>query len=481
MSLYRKYFLFIPIILISISCAQKRQQSASVTTTETTTQKPNILFIVVDDMGWGDVGYHGSHIRTPVIDSLANAGLKLDQHYVTPQCSPTRAALMTGYYPSRIGDHVTKAYNGKVFPDGTITMADVLKKQGYETGISGKWHLGSEFRWGPLTHGFDKAYGLLNGACTQFGHEYKLTNPETWYRQNQFVDEMGHTTDLITKEVLGWMDKATKPWFYYVPYTAVHVPVQAKKEWLETYKDSVFYKDPVKNESYQRYAAFTSHLDNSIGKLINKVKALGQLENTIIVLVSDNGSYNSWSNINWKGKRAFAGDVEDSPVLGSNLPLRGYKQDVYEGGILTPAFILWEGKIKPGESNNVYHIADWMPTFANLTGYQPTKEMGWDGKDIMPQLLGKKPADKNRTLYWKYPKKYALRQGEYKLIDLDGKQELYNLKQDPYEKNNIINTEKAKAQQLDKMLKSELALDSIKREKYFKFDPEVEYNNMGLD
>ena len=181
-------------------------------------ERPNVLFVVSDDQGWNDIGYHNPKLRTPHLDRLAATGVELDCHYVQPQCTPTRVALMTGRYPSRFGHQATHANNEPAFPMGTPTLARMFKAAGYATGMSGKWHLGSLPKWGPNHHGFDYSHGSLAGAVGMYDHRYRFSTPEysiTWHRNHQMIEEPGHVTDLTAAEVVKWIKEHQDagPWF----------------------------------------------------------------------------------------------------------------------------------------------------------------------------------------------------------------------------------------------------------------------------
>ena len=197
---------------------------------------PNVLFILADDLGWGDLSCHGSEIRTPNIDRLMAQGIELGQHYVQPMCTPTRASFLTGRYPSRFGPHATVPSNRPVLPEGYQTLASVLRDGGYDTGLFGKWHLGSKPEFGPKQFGFNASYGSLAGGVDPYNHRYRYGEYSfTWHRNGERVDENGHVTDLLANEAIDWMESRTTPWFCYVPFTAVHVPVKAPQQWLDRY------------------------------------------------------------------------------------------------------------------------------------------------------------------------------------------------------------------------------------------------------
>ena len=200
--------------------------------------KPNIVILVADDMGWADVGYHGSTIRTPNIDRLQKRGVELDRFYVAPMCTPTRAALLTGRYWSRFGN--TKASNERVLPWDTVTLSKALKEEGYRTSISGKWHLGSKPEWGPRKFGFDQSYGSLAGGINPWNHLYKYgPYSKTWHRNDQLIEEKGHVTDLLTNDAIRFIkEKKETPYLLYVAYTAVHTPFDEPAKWLDRVKTS---------------------------------------------------------------------------------------------------------------------------------------------------------------------------------------------------------------------------------------------------
>ncbi len=391
--------------------------------------RPNILFIIADDLGWADVGYHGSKIETPSIDRLARDGVRLEQHYVQPMCSPTRAALLSGRYPSRFG--VLAATNEQVFPLDSVTLPAALKTIGYHTSLSGKWHLGSKPEWGPLKFGFDRAYGSLAGGVGPYNHRYKKGPFSfTWHRNHKLIEEEGHVTDLIAKEVIEWIEARRQPWFIYVPFTAVHIPVAAPERWIKHYEGKI------ENESYRRYAAYTTQMDDAIGQMIEALNRTGQRKNTLVVFTSDNGSTPSW-----RPRGRYPGEHKPCPVLGSNLPLRGHKATLYEGGIRVPTAVNWPGVLEAGKIvDSPVHVVDWMPTLCRLAGYEPDSDLQWDGRDIWPLLSGEVQQAEPRVLYWRFTGgRTAIREADWKLLlGKDGRRaELFNLAEDPYEKQNL--------------------------------------------
>jgi len=424
---------------------------------------PNILFIIADDLGWADVGYHGSQIMTPNIDRLARTGVPLEQHYVQPMCTPTRTALLTGRYPSRYGDHAIKPCNTQVLPYGTTTLASALNSIGYDTGLSGKWHLGSRPEWGPTKFGFNRSYGCLAGGVGQYNHLYKKgPYSRTWHRNEKYVDEQGHSTDLIAREAVRWIEDVAEPFFIYVAFTAVHVPVEVPPKWLDRYKGKTFYDDPEKAESFKRYAAYTTHMDHAIGQMLDALEQTGRRSDTLIVFVSDNGATHAW-----KPSGKYPGTYKPCPVLGSNLPYRGRKGRLYEGGIRVPAVANWPGKLAPRTVDSPVHIVDWMPTFARLAGYYPSQNLKWDGRDIWPLLSGGISKPQPRTLYFKFTDgRYALRSGDFKLIIDQNRQttELYDIAADPYETKNLAQNHPEKVAELKVLLAENQKHDATKRQ-----------------
>jgi arylsulfatase A-like enzyme len=431
---------------------------------------PNILLFLIDDLGWGDVGFHDGINRTPVIDRLVKSGVELTQHYVCPQCSPTRLSLLTGRYSSRFG--VNAATNDPTMPLGTLTLASALKSCGYQTALTGKWHLGSDFGHGPNRYGFDHSYGNMTGACHPWDHTYRPGKFErTWHRNGVRVDEKGHTTDLISGEAVRWLEaRGDRPWFLYVPFTAVHLPVDAPRPWIDLHKDVPFDKDPVLDESKRRYAAMVSHMDDAVGRIVAAVDRKGQLENTIIVFFSDNGSFTL--------KEGSGGEYGGNPPLlsyatGSNGPLRGEKSTTYEGGIRVPAFAYWKGRLSPRKVTAPTAAVDWMPTLLSAAGCKPTEDPGWNGLDILRLLTGEVTRPEARTIYTRYEDGMnALRDGDWKLVTLgtsawarglmpgdDRSSQLFNIAKDPFEANNLARVRPDILARLSQKLADEMALD----------------------
>jgi len=411
-------------------------------------RRPNIVFIIADDLGWADIGYHDSEIKTPHLDRLVKQSVRFDRHYVMPTCTPTRIGLMAGRYPSRFG--VTSPAYGKIFDDDTVTLPAALRTVGYHTAIAGKWHMGSPPDYTPTKYGFDTSYGYFHGQIDPYTHHYK-TGVRSWHRNDQFLEEKGHATDLITAEAVRLIEsKPDKPFFLYVAYSVPHYPLNEPEKWTAMYAGL----EPV---SRRWYAASVTHMDAGIGQILEAVKRSGRAEDTLVVFVSDNGGQQSW-----RSKDQYHGRYTDRPhtVLGNNRPLRGWKGDLYEGGIRVPALACWPGMLRPGKVNSPVHIVDWMPTLCNLVGYHPDRNPVWDGRDVWPEIAGQTTLAQPRTLYWKTPGGAALRQGPWKLIALKNKSpQLFHLDRDPYETNDLAERDRRRVDELNQLLKRIAQLD----------------------
>lgn len=417
--------------------------------------RPNILLIVADDLGWSDVGWHGGFGKTPVMDQLVREGIELDQHYVQPVCTPTRTALMSGRYPGRFGPQALSPSNLRAMPLGTVTMASMLKSLGYSTHQTGKWHLGARPEWIPNAYGFDTSYGTLTGAADPWTHKYRKGHAyeDTWHRDGKLFHEEGNATELVAAEALRRIESSKSPWFVYVPFHAVHTPVDAPEEYKRLYDGVKFHDDPAKQDSRLRMAAMVSQIDAKVGLFIAALEKAGQRNSTLVVFTSDNGGIESLKN-------AYVGNVPDSPLNSENDPLRGQKNTLYEGGTRVCAFVNWPGTLKPRKFTAPMHCVDWLPTFATLVGYKPEADLKWDGVSQWAALTGDASAPSPRTIYIAKNNERSLRHGDWKLIQTAKKNlELYNIAADPYEKTNLAQTEPARVAELKKLLEVEHAKD----------------------
>jgi arylsulfatase A-like enzyme len=338
----------------------------------------------------------------------------------------------------------------RVFPFGQVTLASSLKSVGYHTALVGKWHLGSKPEWGPLHFGFDEAYGALAGGVNKYTHLYKEgVYQKSWHRNEQLIDEPGHETDLLAADAERIITtKRDQPLFLYLAFFAVHIPIQEPPERVAAYND-VFGE----SESHQRhYAACVSHMDEAVGRVIAALHRMHMRDNTIVVFASDNGAPQGW-----RGKE-YGPNIPPMPTLGSNRPLRGWKGEVFEGGIRTPALINWSGHIKPGSLEQPMHIIDWLPTFAQVAGYPAGPDLKLDGVNVWPMLTGEKADVGKRTLYLK-KKASALRHGDWKLIVEGRSAMLFNLVDDPGEQHDLAAAHPDVVAQLQALLKEQHSLD----------------------
>jgi arylsulfatase A-like enzyme len=398
-------------------------------------QRPNIVFILADDLGWADVAFHQGNAPTPHLDKLARESVELTQHYSAATCSPTRAGLMTGRCWSRFG--ILGPDNRRALPWDTITLPRALKNVGYETALMGKWHLGSKSDWGPNHFGFDHSYGSLAGGVGPWDHFYKEGEfMRTWHRNEKLLTETGHVTDLIANEAVQWIAaRKGAPFFLYVPFTAVHLPLKEPAEWLARVPAAITGEVP------RQYAASIMHFDDAIGRVIAALEKAGVRENTLLVFTSDNGGSKAPNHDQPYPPDGYA----QGRIPGNNEPWRGQKGDLYEGGIRVPTLVSWPGRLRPAKIAQPMQIVDWMPTLCALTGYAPPRDLKWDGLNMWPHLTGEAKAPVARTLYWTTPQASAVREGDWKLIvpiaragkAAPGAPQLFDLAQDAREKTDL--------------------------------------------
>ena len=413
---------------------------------------PNIVVIVADDLGWRDVGYHGSEIRTPHIDKLAAAGVRLERHYVYPTCSPTRAGLLTGRNPSRFGIHAPIAGRSEQsLPSGTPTLASILRSCGYTTALFGKWHLGLRPEVGPRQYGFDQTYGYLHGQTDQYTHLYK-NGDRSWHRNDSFVDETGHATDLIAGEAVRFIAAPrSKPFFLWVAFSVPHFPLQEEEKWVVPYSSSI--KDP----SRRLYAASVTHMDAGIGGIIEALEKAGKLSETLIFFTSDNGGQEEYHS-----ETDYGGKHGPYPVLGNNRPLRGWKTDLYEGGIRVPAFVYWVDHLKPKVLQAPVSYLDWCPTLAHLAGAQFSDQWKLEGRNVWSLVSGQGAQSPVTTFYWNIGDSAAVLQDNWKLIVRQqdpNAVELFDLSRDAAEKTNLATEKSGKVAQLRGVLAAQRNLD----------------------
>ena len=428
---------------------------------------PNFIIFLVDDAGWGDFGYHGSDIRTPTIDGLVREGVELDRFYTYPVCTPTRAAMMIGCPPSRFG--LTRAMSPTTeeegIPKDRLNLARMFLDNGYDTAISGKWHLGSVVPdLAPNAYGFNHSYGIL-GAGVDFYTHRTWGDVQTWHRNGEYVEEEGHATDLITNEALAFLSKKrdkTKPFFLYVAYNAPHVPMQEEEKWIAPYRDIM------EDESRQFYAGMLTHADDGMRQILEEVAQQGLRENTVVLFFSDNGPESP-------GFRRY---VQPIPTIntvteygkhGDSGPLRGMKGSLYEGGIRMPAVISWPGHLQPRKVDDFIIVYDILPSFAAVAGIDITGVSGLEGRNVWPSVEGT-GGIKNRTFYWNLRNRQAVYKNGWKLIhqgsrSMDGgTYELFNIVDDPYEQQDLSSEQPEMMAQMKEELNSQLQKDNLSQD-----------------
>jgi arylsulfatase A-like enzyme len=361
-------------------------------------ERPNILIIVGDDMGYSDIGVHGcKDIPTPHIDSLAKNGVRCTSGYVSgPYCSPTRAGLLTGRYQQRFGHEFNPGANPESevgLPLTETTLAQRLKDAGYATGMVGKWHLGQETKFHPIQRGFQEYFGFLGGARSYF--PIAGANPAAGARMYRGLEvlpeDQPYTTDTFAHEAMAFIDRhAKEPWFLYLTFNAVHGPMHATEKYLARFPDIA---DPKR----KTYAAMMAAMDDGIGQVLAKLGEHKLTEDTLIFFVSDNGG--------------------PTPVNASNnLPLRATKATTWEGGVRVPYLVQWKGRLPAGKTYDQPVIQlDFAPTALAAAGIE-AKEAKFDGVNLLPHLEGKNAGPPHEALYWRFGPQRAIRAGNLKLV-----------------------------------------------------------------
>jgi len=424
---------------------------------------PNIIIILTDDQGYGDLGITGNpHVKTPVIDKLAAESIRFNNFYVSPVCAPTRSSLMTGRYSLRTG--IRDTYNGgATMASSEVTIAEMLKQANYKTGIFGKWHLGDNYPHTPNYQGFDESLIHLSGGMGQVGditnyfkRDSSYFDPVLWHN-GQKKAYKGYCSNIFTEQAIDFIEKnQQKPFFCYLSFNAPHTPLQVPNKYYQMYKNidpasgfendnKPFVKMTQKDkEDARKVYAMVTNIDENIGKLLLKLDELNITENTLIIFMTDNGPQQT----------RFVGGM------------RGRKGSVYRGGVRVPFYIkypaLFEGN-KDVETVSA-HI-DILPTLSQICNVELPKEKIIDGKSLLPLIKGEQVNWANRKLffYWtrRFPELYynmALQKGAYKLVGKTDYNatienfELFNIKKDPYEQNNIIFENKGIAKDLKKEL-----------------------------
>jgi len=389
------------------------------------TVRPNIILIMADDLGYGDIGCYGNEkIKTPNIDALAQGGMKFtDYHSNGPVCSPTRTALLTGRYQQRAGIEGVIYANGPTRQTGMalkeVTFAEVLKNRGYATGIFGKWHLGYNVEFNPARQGFDEFRGYVSGNVDYHSH-LDGAGIEDWWKNLEKVPEEGYCTDLITKHGIDFIERhKDEPFCLYLPHESVHSPYQGRNDPPERLPEGKKTKKGKGQGIAGAYKEMIEAMDEGIGRIVETVKRLGLEHKTFIFFCSDNGATKN----------------------GSNGALAGYKGSLWEGGHRVPAVAYWPGKITPGKVTDQTALGmDLFATMASVAGAELQAGLKLDGVDLLPMLLDNRQLPQ-RTLFWRYLKERAVRKGPWKLLVQGKNVRLFNLGQDLGEKKNLAQAE----------------------------------------
>jgi arylsulfatase A-like enzyme len=399
----------------------------------TETAPPNIVLILADDLGYCDSELYGCDtIPTPNIRRIADEGVLFTAGYVTsPVCSPSRAGLLTGRYQQRYGHEFLPSDDSRGLPPGETTLADTMKQVGYTTGMVGKWHLGVGSEFHPISRGFDEFFGVVDWGSDYIDptrDDVKSSNPgrkaapvTSWegrgaypvMRATESVEEEDYLTDAFTREAVAFIEShKRRPFFLYVPYTAVHHPLQVTQE----YYDRFIHID---DESTRIFAAMVSSMDDSVGSILDALERNDLAQNTMVIFLSDNG-----------------GGVADYT---SNEPLRLGKQTLFEGGVRVPFCMKWPGQIPKGTTyEHPVSALDIFPTAMAAAGRgKPSPSSSGDGVDLVPYLegsLGDRPHD---ALFWRSGANWAVREGNWKLIHAGDRYWLYDLSEDIGEQSNL--------------------------------------------
>lgn len=426
-------------------------------------EKPNIVFILADDLGWADLPVYGNRFNeAPNLEQLARAGMTFSNAYAAcPVCSPTRASIQTGQYPARVGiidfipghwrpyETVTVAQNRTQYlPLAYHTIGEAMKEAGYTTGYFGKWHLGHTPVNFPHQQGYDESVVYLKGGYYDY--------PENTYPPME-VEPGTILSTALTDLSVGFIERnRDHPFFLFLSHYDVHILLDADSSLIDKYLQ----KEKIEGYPCNAvYAAMIEHVDNSTGRIMNKLEELGLSENTMIVFFSDNGGlikrFDEKPILADSKLPIYEGDTLQY-IVSSNAPLRSEKGTLYEGGIRDPLIVRWPGKIKPKSFSDAPVISmDFYPTLLEAAGVKPPDSLIMDGKSLMPELTRGK-YDPERALFWHYPVYHhsvpasAVRKGDWKLIQFldDDHLELYNLKEDIGESLNLAEQQPEKAKEL---------------------------------
>ena len=392
--------------------------------------KPNLLLIVSDDAGYADFGFQGcKDIPTPNLDRLAAAGLRFTQGYVPGcVCSPSRAGILSGKTPARIGHENNLSGEQGGIDTGTELLPARLRAAGYHTGGIGKWHLGSRDEYLPWRRGFDEFYGFLGGLHTYLPPAAKPGKPLIMLRNGAATEEWEYLTTAFAREAADFIERNRGgPWFLYLAFNAVHSPMQAEPGTAEKLQQ-------IRDPQRRTLAAMTASLDAGVGRVLAKLEATGQGSNTLVVFVNDNGgaTYGKFYNV----------------------PLRGHKGTLFEGGIRVPFLARWLGVLPAGREFDAPVCAtDLLPTLLAAAGAPASAWQDSDGVNLLPFLTGARAGKPHESLFWRFNVVAAVRQGDWKLIRIRGADPLlFNLAADLPEKQNLAAAQPGKVGELLKLI-----------------------------
>jgi len=401
-------------------------------------QAPNVLILFSDDQGTIDVNAFGAKdLHTPNLNRLAGKGVRFTQFYSgAPVCSPSRAALLTGRYPQRAGVPGNVGIDAEGMPDEQVTMAEMLRDAGYQTGLIGKWHLGHVNGDGPLDQGFQYFYGHKRGCIDNYSHFFYWSGPnvhDLWRGTREVFADGDYFPDQMVSEAKEFLyENKEKPFFLYLPFNIPHYPLQGTNAWRTYYRQALDQKEMPENRYH--YAALVSTLDEKIGEVLGFVDDLGLTENTLVVFISDHGH-------STEERTMFGG--------GSAGPYRGAKFSLFEGGIRVPAIVSLPGRFPEGESRDQFATTlDVLPTVAELTGASLPDGHQIDGKSLLPVLTDKDAPSQHGVFHWQQRDQWAVRDGDWKLVvnardtdrsPVEGDEKIFlsDMAKDPTERRNI--------------------------------------------
>lgn len=396
-------------------------------------RQPNIILIVADDLGYGDLGCYGSdQAKTPHMDALAASGVRFtDFHSSGPMCTPTRVSILTGRYQQRFGSVFDGPLSGDSqrevgLPLASRTVAEHLRELGYTTACYGKWHLGFEAPFLPLSHGFQYFRGLASGDGDYHSHVDRYGNAD-WWDGNRLRPETGYTTHLVTQHCVEFLRQHhDEPFFLYVPHLAIHFPWQGPddpphRRPSRDYRDDKWGLIPDPGNVRPHVLSMIEALDASVGDIVGTLKEQDILQETVVFVTSDNGGYLTY------------GDRFRN--ISSNGGLRGQKGTLYEGGHRVPLIVSWPKHIKPAVRDDLAHSNDFYPTFCSLVG-APIDANQTDGISLHSLLLDSKRLP-NRSLFWRAGEEWAIRRGAWKAVFENGKEQLYDLASDVAETSDL--------------------------------------------